>query len=409
MVIKFIILSALMSGSFILSSIGISQEIPTHYHPVRPMAMGGAFTAIANDENSVWTNPAGVSRIRKARSRSVVNLVKFPNAVVGANTSGRTFYSKLTQTSEEETASTISENAAELQEKPFWGMGGAFPMMMFDFGRQLAAVAGGYVHTTLKSSVDSEDPQIAYTEVISDAGGVLSFALTSQSNRFNLGFQIRPIGRYAYEDVHSTSELIDSSVMKQKLQEESNKSSAVAVDAGLMWTLADFWFPTIGLSVLNVPTGCKKGYLNPFSKTRETVCGTVFSGDFANPDAISTIDPADIRIGFSITPRLTRKIGMRVSADIHHFHMTSGENNFGLSEIPILKKIHGGVELFLGNPLLPSPFSVSVGLSQGYYAMGASVRLSFLSLDIATFGRDISSSESPREDRRVLGGLSFDF
>ena len=384
------------------------QEIPEHYHPVRPMAMGGAFTAIANDENAVWTNPAGVSRIRKARSRSTVNLIKFPNAIAGANTTGRTFYSKLKQTSEEETASTISANAEDLQEKPFWAMGGAFPMMMFDFGKQFASVAGGFAHTTLKSTVDAENPQIAATEVISDAGGVLSFSLTNRTNRFNIGVQARTIGRYAYEDVVATSELLDDTAMKEKLQNDANKSAAVAVDLGVMWTLGDFWFPTVGISVLNAPLGCKENYLNPFSKLNETVCGTVFQGDFANPYALSTIDPTDLRIGFSITPRLGRKIGMRIAADIHHIHTAAGELNYGLSEIPILKKIHGGVELFTGNPLLPSPFSVSMGLSQGYYSMGASVRLSFLSLDIATFGRDISSTETPQEDRRVMGGFSLD-
>ena len=390
------------------ASSAFGQEIPEHYHPVRPMAMGGAFTAIANDENAVWTNPAGVSRIRKARSRSVVNLIKFPNAVVGANASGQAF-SKLMQTNTDDTASSIAENAEELQAKPFWAMGGAFPMMMFDFGRQFAAVTGGFAHTTLKAAVDTEDPLISSTQVISDVGGVASFSLTNKSNRLNFGFQLRTIGRYAYEDVVATTDLIDTAVMQEKLKNDSNRSAALGVDLGFMWTLGDFWYPTVGISVLNAPLGCKEEYLNPFSKQRETVCGTKFTGSFANPDAISTIDPTDIRIGFSITPRLGRKIGLRIAADIHHFHVASGENNYGLSEIPILKKIHAGVELFTGNPLTPSPISVSMGMSQGYYTMGAALRLSFLSLDIATFGRDISTTESPQEDRRIMGGLSIDF
>jgi hypothetical protein len=41
--------------------------------------------------------------------------------------------------------------------------------------------------------------------------------------------------------------------------------------------------------------------------------------------------------------------------------------------------------------------------------VGASVRLGALSLDFASFGRDISSTASPKEDRRLLGGLSLDF
>ena len=63
-------------------------EVPQHYTPVRPNALGGAFTAIANDENAIWTNPAGISRVRKARSRKTTNIVSFPNAVAGANADG---------------------------------------------------------------------------------------------------------------------------------------------------------------------------------------------------------------------------------------------------------------------------------------------------------------------------------
>lgn len=388
-----------------------AQEIPESFHPVRPMAMGGAFTAVANDENAVWTNPAGVSRIRKARSRGVVNLVKFPNAIAGANTAGRTFYTSITQAGDEETAAAISEASQNeaIADKPFWAMAAAFPMMMFDFGRQLASVLGAFSHTTMKAVIDSDNPQQTTTEVVSDIGGVLSFSVTNHSNRFNLGFQVRSIGRYAFEDTIATTTLFDDKELETVLKENSNQSVGLAVDAGMMFTLADFWFPTIGISVLNAPLSCKKDYLNPFSKTRETVCGTVFSGSFANPDAISTVDPTDIRAGISITPRITRKIALRIALDAHHIHTTSGDNNYGLSDIPVLKTLHGGVELITGNPLLPSPFSVAVGLSQGYYTMGASVRLSFLSLDIATFGRDISSDDNPQEDRRVMGGFSLDF
>ena len=40
--------------------------------------------------------------------------------------------------------------------------------------------------------------------------------------------------------------------------------------------------------------------------------------------------------------------------------------------------------------------------------MGASINIGIMSFDIATFGRDISSTSTPVEDRRVMGGLSFE-
>ena len=174
---------------FIIGALMYSQmyglEVPEHYTPVRPNAIGGAYTAIANDENAVWTNPAGVSRIRKARSRKTSNLIKFPNIIGGANSTSRGFYQSLKADSVS-SAETIQASSDDLDSNPFWAVGGIFPMFMFNVGRQAASVAGAYSHTTLKATADSENPTQAYTEIISDAGGVVSFAITNYSNRFSL-------------------------------------------------------------------------------------------------------------------------------------------------------------------------------------------------------------------------------
>ncbi len=45
-----------------------AEEIPEGFTGVRSIGMGDAFTAVANDENAIWTNPAGIGRSRKARS-----------------------------------------------------------------------------------------------------------------------------------------------------------------------------------------------------------------------------------------------------------------------------------------------------------------------------------------------------
>ena len=398
-------------ASLILTSISVGSqaaELPEHFHPVRPNAAGGAATAIANDENAVWTNPGGIARIRKARSRSSLHIIKIPNLILGANSKSKEFIEGISGSANEDNISKAVDQAEELGDKPFWSVASTFPMVMMDFGG-LPTILGFYSHTTLKAVVDQNNPENARTEAISDAGGVLGFAFDNRTNRFNLGFNLRYFSRYAYEENVPLTILADAREMQTRIKTSSNKTTAFAVDAGMMFTLADFWFPTIGLAVYNLPTGCKQNYLNPFSKKRETVCGTTFSGDFGNDEALSTVDPTDIRVGFSITPRLGRKFAVRISLDLHHLSFTSGDQSYGLSEVPIQKQLHAGAEFFVGNPLLPPPLSVSIGLSQGYYTMGASLRISFLSLDFATFGRDISSSDTPIEDRRIMGGLSIDF
>ena len=274
----------------------------------------------------------------------------------------------------------------------------------------MPTIIGGFTHFTTRAVIDKENPTQADTQMVWDTGALLGIAKTNRTNRLNVGIQARAITRGAFEEYIPVTVLADREEMNRRFKAGSNKTTAIAVDSGMMWTLADFWFPTLGISVLNMPTsGCKKDYLDPFSQKRETECGTVYKGQIVNQDAISTVDPTDIRFGASITPRLSHKFGMRIAVDMHHFHAASGENNYGYSEIPVMKTLHAGVEIFEGNPLLKSPYSVSAGFSQGFPTFGASLNLGFLSIDFASFGKDISTTATPQSDRRFLGGLSFEF
>lgn len=385
-----------------------AEEIPEHFTGVRPMGMGDAFTAVANDENAIWTNPAGIGRSRKARSRAVFNVSKAPNIIVGANTEGRSFYNGF-KSAQDKSVESILANADDLGDKPFWARVAVFPVALFDVSRNAPMAVGLYSNTTTKAVIQKDTPEVAQIEAVSDVGGVITFSYANDANRFNAGLSLRPVMRYAYEDRVASEVLLDRGAFMSEIRGGSNKSQAVGADFGTMFTVADFWFPTIGFAVLNLPTGCKSDYLNPFTRKRENVCGTVYSGDFANEDALSTVDPTDIRAGVSITPRVGRKLNMRFALDVHHIPVGDAAQSYGLGGIEASKLFHGGVELFVGNPLQISPFSLRAGFSQGFATFGASVNLGLVAFDFATYGRDVSSNAAPIEDRRMLGSFTFDF
>ena len=149
--------------------------------------------------------------------------------------------------------------------------------------------------------------------------------------------------------------------------EYSNSTFALAADVGMLWTFADIWFPTLAVSMMNVPISCKENYLNPFSMTRQKVCGTVFRGEVKNKDALKLIDPTNLMVGLSMTPRITRKVGFRVALEMHHINLEVGDQNWGLTDVSLARKLHGGIEIFVGNPLDPSPFSITAGVNQSYF------------------------------------------
>lgn len=404
-------LAIVVLWAFGLGQRGRSEELPEVFESTRPLGMGGAFTAIANDQAALWTNPAGAARARKAWARNSVGLFRLPEIILGANSEGKGFYDAFSA-STEKNAQTVIDQGSGIADKPIWFRAAAAPAILFGLGGRngIPMAIAGYTHTAASIVVDPNSTGTARVNSVSDAGGLLNVGWSTESNRFNFGMQFRGVYRYAYEDAIPTSELTSTPTMKERFAADANTSTGFGVDAGLLMTLADFWFPTLGVAAFNLPVGCREDYLNPFSMLRENVCGTVYSGSISNPDAMSIVDPTDFRVGVSITPRLGRSANMRFAIDAHHLALASGSNNYGLVGVEPIKLVHAGAEFFWGNPLLPdSPFSVRAGMAQGFVTAGATVKLLKMSFEFATFGRDVSTDATPKEDRRYQAAWSFEF
>ena len=395
-----------------------ADELPDTYTGVRPLGMGKAFTAIANDENSVWTNPAGVTRVRKARSRRTFSLINFPTIIGGGNEGGKKFLlnmlGKSTSKGPEVLESILSDLDSSKSES-IWVRTGTSAMMFFDVPKGSPWVIGAFSNAKTWISPESDSNEtglpedaIVFIDNVTDVGGLLTLAWTNRTNRLNFALQLRPTMRYGYYDKTNLGTLI--SEFKTKIRDDGNSGFGLGVDAGFMWTLADYWFPTIGLAVKNLPTGCIDEYLNPFAEVRQKVCGTKYSGTVNNPESPTLLDPMDIRVGMSMTPRLGRKIALRFAVDLHHLYMTPDNvTYYGLSGVEPLKQVHAGVEMFVGNPLLINPFSLRVGFNQGFMTFGGTFRVGFLALEAAMFQQDVSSSASGEKDTRYIASLTLEF
>ncbi|MDP2752998.1 MAG: hypothetical protein Q8P40_01195, partial [Nitrospirota bacterium] len=57
----------IIAAIFVLTSgySAMAKEYPSLYRGIRPLGMGGAFTAVSDDENALFYNPAGLSKISK--------------------------------------------------------------------------------------------------------------------------------------------------------------------------------------------------------------------------------------------------------------------------------------------------------------------------------------------------------
>jgi hypothetical protein len=385
-----------------------AEVLPENFTPVRPLGMGNAFTAVANDESAIWTNPAGVSRARKARTRDFYT-IKAPNIGLGANKKGQALYQSQAASGGSSLAETVAENGDLGNDSPYWANLQMFPVALFDYSRNLVGAFGLFSHSTTNMLIESETPDQARVDLVADTGGVTNLTWTSDQNRFSAGLQLRYTMRYSYEDTVPTDDITNKSVMVSRIKDEANSSAAIGLDFGMLYTLADFWFPTIGFSILNLPLGCKTEYLNPHSKVRETVCGAVYSGDIPNEDALSTVDPTDLRVGFAITPRVSRDLSLRIGLDAHHLPITVGDQNYGLSGVDSQKLLHAGAELFIGNPLEQAPLAFRAGVNQGFMTVGFGFSIASVAIDFASYGADVSSTAKQIEDRRYIGSITMSF
>jgi hypothetical protein len=391
-----------------LISVVCHAELPEGFTGTRPAGMGGAFTAVANDENAFWTNPAGVARARKARARHGIHIAKFPNVSLGVNAGSRGLYTAIMGASSSNIADSIAA-ADILSDKPFYIRGSVFPVIMFEAGKNQPMGFGLVSNSVSKIYIDKDIPTDARVVSITDVGAGFGIAYTNFANRLNLGVTLRPTYRYAYENTIPVEELKNKTSLARRFRKDSNAGLGVGVDVGAMFTLSDFWFPTIGIAARNLPTGCQGDYLNPNSEERQNICGTKYSGKGGNPDALSRIDPTDLRAGVSISPRFSRELGLRFAADIHNVYMKSSTAYYGLPGVDIAKLLHGGLEVFSGNPLEQSRFSLRVGSNQGFVTYGASILLPWFHVDFASYGVDISDQAKRVEDRRYLASIGSTF
>lgn len=380
-------------------------EVPEGYPTPRSMGLGGATTGVANDESAFWTNPAGIARARKARSRQGVHILKLPNLTLGLNAASRSFYGAIQGATSSGIADVIASSDIN-SSKPFYARAAAFPAIMFEADKNQPAGFGIFSNSIMRIYVDKDTPTDARISAITDVGANFGYAFTNPANRLTMGVTFRPTYRYAYEDTVGSSELKSRTSLLNRIKKDSNRGLGLGADFGLMYTLADFWFPTIGIAIRNLPTGCVDDYLNPFTEIRQKICGTVYTGSKGNPEALSVIDPTDTRFGVSISPRIAKDYGIRFSADLQNLYFGTGSAYYGLPGIDIAKMLHGGVEIFSGNPLERAPFAVQIGANQGFVTWGFLMNTSIATLEFASYAVDVSSTLRRVEDRRYIASLS---
>ncbi len=349
----------LLSLLFIGVPPSYAKELPTLYRGIRPLGMGDAFTAVSDDENALFYNPAGLKlettdkRIEVLNplfevSRGTLDLLSDLQNLNGSNTSDVTAF--------------INKRIGEHEHL----RAALFPhLFMPPFA--IGILAQGTGDMDVRNPVFPEAEVSLHTDIGLIVGG---------AHRFDRGIAGGVTLKYIQrKGASKTFTAVDVAAKSFDSLKDLTTRSDFAFDLGGMiylseWTPFEFGDPTVGVVLQNIT-----------------------DLDFKE----NGILPMQVNVGAAIHP----EIGITqstIALDLIDITQKVGTDN------NLWKRTHLGAEL-----RFPSVMSVRLGLNQGYLSGGFTIDFWIVRFDFATFYEELGASFRQRADHRTLAQLSLGF
>jgi hypothetical protein len=333
-----------------------ATELSEGWTSVRALGMGNAFTAVVEDSESLFYNPAGLARNKNVSwtlgdVRAGLNGLDTVQRVSGLTGADKTnFPAKL----------------SDLYGHPIWAEGGAKSAFMVP-----GFAVAGFASTNAGIFVENPAYPTLNLNYFFDYGITAGGAFDVVPEFFKIGIVTRRVNRTGAVEAIGPSKManLDPTSLKAELQ---RRGTGYGVDVGAVLTAPGPVKPTLSFVMKNVGM-------------------TTFTYE-AGAGAPPPIKPEMILGGsFEITGPL---ISLRPAFDFKYMNR---------ADVPTPSKVHLGVEL--GLPLI----DIRGGFNQGYYTAGVGLDLGILRVDAATYGVELGEYPGQREDRRYVAQVTIEF
>lgn len=348
------------------------QEKWTHYG-VRPLAMGNAFVAVADDYNALFYNPAGLARLPEWTGELI-------NPYFELSNSTRDFLSDIQSLQGGSAGNTqdVLHLIEEQSGKVHHVAAGFTPHLVFrGFGLGIGADLSG---TLLFHRYPTIDIDLGPSIIVP-----IAFAFNMLEDRLSLGFTVKARieggidKEFSIEDIEAFSkketEEGETDTESAKLTDYVEGGRGFGADFGLLFTPIKPMEPTIGISITDIG-------------------GTTYKKMNIGGEAAGTPSTTlpSVNTGFSIKPFQTPSQYWLMAIDAHAINQP-----YSFS-----KKLNLGTEYGVGRIL-----KLQMGLHQGYLSGGFQFDVRLLKLRFVTYAEEMGTSAGTLQDRRYAVQLKL--
>ncbi len=353
-----------------------SRMMPVHetYQSTRSVGMAEASAAVADDENAIFSNPAGIGQ--EDNPKLILRGFAVPNIGLGTN---RTTYRLLDNFGKtQNTGFTSVENLLNpTEDSILFCRGSTFPYITisrFQLGLLIDATAEGYQNI---GATTPGAPWDRYLQVWqrSQAGGVAGFSVPWKDTGASVGLTTRYMFRSSYfEEIIITGDNI------QRNEKPLNKTRGFAWDLGFQFAP-------------------KKSLLPSMSFALRDVGNTRYYG-IKDTDS-AEIEKANLMMGLLWKTTISRSAGTTLlfTSEAHHIND---------NRVKTIDRFRLGSELRLGERVTPTPFSLRLGHNLSGFAYGASIDLLLLKAEFGSFVMPLDTAAGRKLDRRNFARLTVD-
>lgn len=343
-----------------LSSPVWAKAYPNFYRGVRPLGMGNAFTAVGDDENALFYNPAALAQI----STLTVELL---NPTFEASNSSYDLY-KDSDDIDTNNTGQVAELLRKYVGEPQHARISLFPHAGFKVGKY-GVMVGYFGQATLDAEIrDNAWPQ-AETTYIADHGPLVGLGRRIGASNMRIGATVKYLHRENLDEIYTATDIADDN-FEDRFESDLVKGTDLALDIGVLYTLPYDWpvRTDVGLSIQNLP---KMDFGNARDQKTQANIGIAIQKHFAKCCLVGALDYRDLT------------------------HALEEDDD-------IAKRLHMGLEL-----QLPKILAVRAGLNQGYATYGVTLDFRFVRLDFASYTEEVGAYAGQRDDRRYVGQLTF--